>query len=416
LTVRRLRFSSCLLALGLATSPLLRADEHAGCGEINNSSNNRLSVFKILKATGALELVMEIPTGGHGSHGGYYSLPQIAATHPNRDGRACVFVVNAGTHDITAFRAHVGVPPPNAPCDCFHELADRESASQDIAPMGPLGGGVAVHPNGAKLYSANPGNSTISTYDIGADCSLSRQEMSLPAPDRPADIQITRVRSGQICLALTSPTEDRVSLYRAPSAGGGAGPPGGGLSLVSHYDVPGPGMATGAEFSTRLLRDTLYVVKADPSRMVIVRFHVNGDCTLETSPDPKLTVLNTGRSSNLAELDPENRCLFVHSELSSSISLLTANHPPSMLTTFAVNPLSGDLQPVTTVEDSAFFPAGIGFADVPELGQRFMYYTSFSREVLRRRVNGCLPGPVIGAGVRTGVPGTGLLRALTVLQ
>ena len=414
MTVRRLRFPACLLALGLLPGPL-RADEHAGCADINNSSNNRLSVFKILRATGGLELVQEIPTGGHGSHGGYYSLPQIASTRPNRDGRACVFVVNAATHDITAFRANVG-HPPNAPCDCYHELAERVPASHDIAPMGPLGGGLAVHPDGTKLYSANPGNSTISTFDIGPDCSLSRQEMSLPAPDRPADIQITQVRSGQRCLALTSPTTDRVSLYRVTSSGAGAGPSGGGLSLVASYDVPGPGLASGAEFSSRVLRDTLYVVKADPTRMVIVRYHVNGDCSLVTTPDPKVTVLGTGRSSNLAELDPENRCLFVHSELSSSISLLTANHPPSMLTTFAVNPVSGDLQPVTTVEDSAFFPAGLGFADVAELGQRFIYYTSFSREVFRRRVDGCVPGPVIGSGVRTGVPGTGLLRTLTVLQ
>jgi hypothetical protein len=410
LTVPRRSLSlSCLLALGLGVPPL-RANEHAGCADINNSSNNRISVFKILRRNGELQLVQEIPTGGHGSHGGYYSLPQIAATGTRGDGRACVFLVNAATHDITAFRVAVG-HPPNAPCDCYHEVANRVSASDDTAPFGTRGGGVAVHPDGTKLYSANPGNSTISTFDIASDCSLTRTEASLAAPDQPADIQVTQLRSGARCVALTSPTANRVSLYRAA--------PGGGLSLVNNYDVPGPGMATGAEFSSKVVRDTLYIVKADPSRMVIVRYHVNGDCTLETTPDPRLTIVGSGRASNVAELDPENRCLFVHSQLSPSIGLLTANHPPSTLTTFAVNPLSGDLTPVTTVEDSAFFPAGMGFADVGEPGsvsQRFMYYTSFSREVFRRPVSGCLPGPIIGTGVRTGVPGTGLLRTLTVLQ
>ena len=396
--------SWCLLAL--AVSPL-RANEHAGCADINNSSNNRISVFKILRATGELQLVQEIPTGGHGSDGGFYSLPQIAATRPNRDGKACVFVVNAATHDITAFRTNVG-HPPDAPCDCFHERVHRVPVSDDLAPMGPLGGGVAVHPDGTKLYSANPGNNTISTFDIAPDCSLSRVEATLAAPDRPADIQATQLRSGARCVALTSPSTDHVNLYRAA--------PGGLLSLVNSYDVPGPGVATGAEFSSKLVRDTLYVVKADPGRMVVVRYHVNGDCSLESGPDPRLTVVNTGRSSNLAELDPENRCLFLHSQRSSSISLLTANHPPSTLTTFSVNPVNGDLQPVATVEDSAFLPAGLGFADVGEGALRFMYYTSFSREVFRRPVKGCLPGPVVGTGVQTGVPGTGLLRTLVVLQ
>jgi 6-phosphogluconolactonase (cycloisomerase 2 family) len=390
----------------LALAAPLGANEHAGCADINNSSNNRLSVFKILKTTGALELVQEIPTGGHGADGGYYSLPQIASTRANRDGKACVFVVNAATHDITAFRAAVG-HPLEAPCDCFHEIVQRLPVSDDVAAMGNLGGGVAVSPDGSKLYSANPGNSTVSTFDIAPDCSLSRVEAILPAPERPADIQATQLRTGGRCVALTSPSTNRVSLYRAA--------PTGMLAAASSYEVPGPGQPSGAKFSSRLARDTLYVVKADPARLVVVRYHVNGDCSLETSPGPMVTVLNTGRSSSVAELDPENRCLFVHTQRSPSISLLTANHPPSTLATFSVNPVSGDLQPVTTVEDSAFLPAGLDFADIPGVG-RFLYYTSFSREVFRRPVIGCVPGPVLGAGVRTGVPGTGLLRALTVLQ
>jgi 6-phosphogluconolactonase (cycloisomerase 2 family) len=395
-----------VFALGPAASSL-RAEGHDACADINNSSNNRLSVFKIVKGTGELQLVQEIPTGGHGSHGGYYSLPQIAATRPNADGKACVFAVNAATHDITAFRANVG-PPGNAPCDCFHEVVGRVTVADDQVALGRLGGGVAVHPDGTKLYSANPGSNTISTFDIAPDCSLNRMEATQGAPERPADIQAVRLKSGSQCVAVSSPVTDRVSLYRAG--------PGGMLSHVDSQLVPGPGRSAGLEFSNRVVQDSLYVVKADPARIVIVRYHVKNDCTLETLPEPRITVVPAGRSANVAELDPEHRCLFVPSHQSSSVGLLAANHPPSTLTTFAVHPFSGDLQPVTTVDDSAFLPSGLGFADISGLAQRFLYYTSFSREVFRRPVTGCMPGPVTGMGVRTGVQGTGLLRALVVLQ
>jgi hypothetical protein len=405
--------AALLLAL-IASSSTFRADEHNGCAAVNNVSNNRISIFEILGSTGELRLVQEIPTGGVGSDGGYISIPQIAATTP-RFGRSCIFASNAQTNSVTGVRLMMAVD--HAPVSADHAsarataVAPGPGASPGTAPapvgnppdasFGRLGGGLALHPDDTALYTSNPGSHNLTSYRVDSFCGLTLNGPRVPAPPAPADIQ---VKPDGRCLAIVSPEVDRVALYSVAADRT--------LVAAGQFAVPGPGHASGVEFSRLLATDTLYVTKAHPEQTVIVRYHVQPDCTLE--PAPAVTTVASGRSANVAKLDPENRCLFVPNQASASVTLLAANHPPSTLTTFSVNPITGDLTLEATVEDSAFLPSGLGFA-TNNAGERSLYYTSFSREVFRRRVVGCQPGPVLES-VRTGVRGTGLLRGLTIIQ
>jgi lactonase family protein with 7-bladed beta-propeller len=398
---RTLFFSALMMAALAWQAPGFRAHEHTGCGSVNNSSNNRITVFEILGTTGELKPVQEILTGGHGAHGGYYSIPQIAAT-PSKLGKACVFAANAATDDVSAFRVTIEQEPGKT-CPCQHDPVGLKPFSiGSDGRFGPLGGGVALAPDGGALYTANPGSSNLSTFTVEADCGLKLVGPRVTTAPRPSDIQ---VKPDGRCLAVASPTNNAVSMYRIGSDRL--------LTAAGQFAVPGPGRASGVEFSKTVAMDTLYVAKADPQSTVIARYHVRPDCSLEGSP--LITTVTSGRTSNVAKLDPENQCLYVPNQASASVSLLAANHPPSTLTTFVVDPDTGDLSQGTTVDDVSFYPAGLGFNETSD-GQRFLYYTSFGREILRRPVKGCTPGPVTAPPVPTGVAGTGLLRTLAIVR
>ncbi len=398
---RRLFLLALAVTASFWTTPF-RAHEHNACVEVNNSSNNRLGVFELLGATGQLKWVEEVTTGGVGSNGGYISIPQIASTAP-ADGRACVFAVNSATHDVTAFQVTME-QEPGAPCPCHNRAAGGPVSIGPGASFGPLGGGVAVTPDGLALYTANPGSSDITSFAVGPRCAINRAGLRVPAPPRPADIQ---VKPDGRCLAVSSPVSNRVAMYRIDTAHR--------LIPVRQFDVPGPGRAAGVEFSSRLGRDVLYVSKAVAEETVIVRFDVEGaSCRL--GAEPAVTRLPSGRTSSVARLDPDNRCLFTANHPSS---LLAVNHPPSTISAFAVDSDTGDLTHVTTVDDAAFYPAGMAFGHTFD-GTRHLYYTGFTREIFRRPVRGCVPGAVIGPGVRasleSSLPSTGPLRTLTIIE
>ena len=122
--------------------------------------------------------------------------------------------------------------------------------------------------------------------------------------------------------------------------------------------------------------------------------------------------------ASLAVLDPENLCLFVPHQ-NQKASPMSANHEPSGLTTFEVDPTTADLRLVATVEDDAVQPSGIAFLRATD-GQSHIYYTSFTREIRHRRVSRCVPGNPVGRPVRSSnspkVPPTGLLRMLTIVR
>jgi hypothetical protein len=404
---RRVSHLSALLLAALAwAAPASQADEHNGCASVNNTSNNRISVFETVGANGELKWVQEVTTGGIGSNGGFYSIPQIASTKP-RGGHACVFAVNAATDDISAFQVTIDHETPGD-CPCKHQQKGGGPISiGSDALFGRLGGGVAVTGNGTAngyaLYTANPGTSNISTFTVSDDCEPSLVGSRIPTPGPPADIQVKP--DGQ-CLAVSSPNTDSVAMY---SIG-----PQHLLTPAGIFPVPGPGTASGLEFSQpQLGRDSLYVAKADPDEIVIVGFKILPDCKLANNPG--ITRTTKGRAASVIRLDPDNRCLFVMNQRTETSSLLTANHPPSRLTSFAVEPGTGELRYVTTVDDVAFYPSGLEFGETLN-HERFVYYTSFSREILRRPVLGCQPGEIVAPTARTGVPGTGLLRGLTIIQ
>jgi hypothetical protein len=354
--------------------PEFSAHEHQGCMAVNNISNNRLGVFEILGATGALRWVADVPTGGVGRNGGYVSIPQIVSTAPE-NGRACIFAANAGTNDISAFEITIE-QEPGTPCPCSLKAAGTPAAIGAGAVFGGLGAGLAVTPDGKALYSANPGSSDITRYAVQRGCGIGLAGARVAAPPAPADIQM---KPDGRCLAVSSPLTDSVDMYRVGSDYA--------LTPAGRFDVPGPGQASGIEFSSRIARDSLYVTKAAEGRVVVVRFDVGDSCRLAAAP--AVSAVPTGRTSSVARLDPENRCLFVPSHTTSRLAV---NHPPSVLTAFTVDPLTGALTQPTTVDDVAFYPAGLELARTYE-GTPFLYYTSFTREIFRRRAERLRPGP-----------------------
>ena len=387
----------------LAWMPSFQAHEHTACVEVNNISNNRLGIFELLGLTGELKRVEEVTTGGVGRNGGYISIPQIVST-PAVAGHACVFAANAATNDVTAFDVAIE-KEVDTPCPCHNKAAGPPVSIGVGAIFGALGAGVAVTPDARTLYTLNPGSSDLSRFVIRRGCALQlvNERERTQAPPAPSDIQ---VKPDGRCVAVPSPVTDRVAMYRIGT--------GNELVRAGQFDVPGPGRATSVQFTRSVLADVLYVSKAASGQAVITRFDVDRECQLAR---PAVTAVTTGRMSSVAQLDPENLCLYAANH---TVATLAVNHPPSTLSAFSVNPLTGSLAHVITVEDVAFYPAGMGFGRTYS-GQRFLYYTSFTREIFRRPLAaGCLPGPVVRPGVPASenptLPATGPLRTLTIVQ
>lgn len=172
----------------------------------NQAAGNTVAVFD-RSADGSLSAAGEVPTGGLGSGGGLGNQGALALD----DGRRFLFVVNAGSNDVSAFRIRPG----------GLTLVDR------VGSGGVLPISVTVSRN--LLYALNAGSESapgsISGFRIGHDGSLS----AIPDSTRP--LSAAAVGPAQIqfdpkgdTLVVTEKATNTISTYTVGRDGIASGP------------------------------------------------------------------------------------------------------------------------------------------------------------------------------------------------
>jgi hypothetical protein len=363
----------CIYVNNDSSTPAGASNSTDGCG-----GANCVSVLSFGTGDDVMRLIRSIPTGGQGIGGGYTSSPRIAATPPGM-AQGCLFVVNAGSDDISAFVYRLHDNGSLAPV--------RGSPFSTGGRFGELGGGVTLHPRGQFLYTSNSGSDSISSFLIRPDCGLMLLQ-PVPAPVAPADLQVNRAGS---CMAVASLAENMVAMYDVREVF---------PREVARYPVAGPGAASGVEFSSRLDIPKLYVGKENPDQTVVTSYTVNDDCTLAGDN----VTISEGLNSAVTKLTPDESCLFV------------PNQDGGTMTTFTVDPASGELTLVGTFDGFATLTATVVFAS-GDTGLKLLTNVYDPRQVARRNVmEGCVPGP-LDQEIATGIvsPG-GLLRGIVVAQ
>ena len=116
---------------------------------------NSSTIYKI-NSNGTLTQVKVLQTGGTGLGGGFFAEHGTTVTQ----NATCLFVVDAGSDDIAAFRASSFTRVGN-----FSNAALSFSASD-------AGGSIALTPNGKYLYGGYSGSGNVGEWKVNSDCSL----------------------------------------------------------------------------------------------------------------------------------------------------------------------------------------------------------------------------------------------------
>jgi lactonase family protein with 7-bladed beta-propeller len=125
----------------------------------DNASGNSASIYTLNTNTGVLTHLMDLPTGGTGSGGGYFATVGNGAAVTGIVG--CLFVNDAGSSDIASFNVDL------------QNLNVTKVGNFSNPALSSFGGSIAVSPNGKFLYATYATSANIGAWAVNSDCSLS---------------------------------------------------------------------------------------------------------------------------------------------------------------------------------------------------------------------------------------------------
>jgi len=308
-SARILVFAAALLALTAWLTGAAAARGNAGAvyTSTNQVSGNAVAVFE-RGADGALTPAGQYPTGGLGTGGGLGSQGALALSNGGR----FLFVVNAGSNDVSAFRVKSG----------GLTVVDR-IASGGVRP-------ISLTTDRDLLYVLNAGSEAsagnISGFRVGSDGSLdaiagSTRPLSA-ASVGPAQIQFDP--SGAT-LAVTEKATSRIATYVVGASGIASGPNvqassgetpfgfafdkrgrlivseafGGRASALSSYDV-------GADGGLSVISSSVPAAEERASCWVVTTGNGKFAYTTNTGTG-SISGYAIGRDGNLSLLDPDGR-------------------------------------------------------------------------------------------------------------
>ncbi|MFZ0286687.1 MAG: beta-propeller fold lactonase family protein [Terriglobales bacterium] len=124
----------------------------------DNSSGNSATIYSLNTSTGVLTHVMDLPTGGLGSSGGYFATTGTGAVVTGITG--CLLVYDGGSSDIASFNVNL------------RTFNITKVGNFSNGALTSSGGSLAVSPNGKFLYATYPGTENLGAWTVNADCSL----------------------------------------------------------------------------------------------------------------------------------------------------------------------------------------------------------------------------------------------------
>ena len=294
--------SIALMITGLASYPASLAAQ-ARFVYANNDlfPGNNVSAFSV-DATGNLTEIPNSPfaTGGDGTGGGAYAVNRIVVASP-AGGKNFLYAVNDGSQNIAAFAIDPNLggltAVPTSP------YATSGTGWNDIS--------LAASPNGQFLFAGVSANSSVATFGIAADGSLS-QLSSIAIGKAPAGMKVSP-DGKYLAVGLPGFGSGAVAMFSIASNGA--------LTMINGapFADSGPGFLAGVDIDCA-------------SGHVFGGEMINGNSTVDVftiGSSGALSVIqgspfssSAGTNSNVAVLNPADQFLFVSNQGSTSITTL----------------------------------------------------------------------------------------------
>jgi len=154
-------FAVLALALlpGLLCSTALAATSYVVTNN-DNASGNSATIYALDRASGTLTHLLDLPTGGTGSNGGYFATVGVGAIATGVTG--CLYVYDSGSSDIAGFSVDLRT---------LNIVKVGNFSSPGLISQYP-GGSLALTPNNKFLYVTYATSENIGVWGLNPDCSL----------------------------------------------------------------------------------------------------------------------------------------------------------------------------------------------------------------------------------------------------
>lgn len=126
----------------------------------DNPNGNSISIYLLNANTGVLTHHSDLPTGGFGEGGGYFSTASAGAVITGMTG--CLFAYDTGSSDIAGFTVNLAAL----------QLKQVGNFSNPALIAQFPGGSLALSPNGSFLYATYATSENIGAWAVNSDCSL----------------------------------------------------------------------------------------------------------------------------------------------------------------------------------------------------------------------------------------------------
>jgi hypothetical protein len=126
----------------------------------DNPSGNSVTIYALDSASGTLNHLLDLPTGGLGSNGGYFATVGVGAVATGPVG--CLYAYDSGSSDIAAFHVDLGTL----------DIVKVGNFSNPGLLSAYPGGSLALTPNSKFLYANYPTTENLAAWKINSDCSL----------------------------------------------------------------------------------------------------------------------------------------------------------------------------------------------------------------------------------------------------
>jgi hypothetical protein len=156
----KLGWVSVLMALAFLCSACFASSSYVVTNN-DNLNGNSATIYSLDESTGQLTLLMDLPTGGFGSNGGFDATVGTGAAMTETGG--CLLVYDTGSSDIASFRVDLKTM----------DVTRVGNFSNSALLSGYPGGSLAVTPNGKFLYATYASSENIGSWAVNSDCSLS---------------------------------------------------------------------------------------------------------------------------------------------------------------------------------------------------------------------------------------------------
>ncbi len=330
---------SCILALLVVSTcvlaPQMRAADSAGTPFVvtNNNLNGPNTISALALASGGLDFLGSLPTGGNGSGGGSFAISRAVVYVKGAD--QCGFFSDSGSSDVAAFKK-------------VNTGGKKVGDFKDPKGNGGSGtsGGIGLTVGGDYLFAGYAGSSNIGVFKILAGCKL-KLVGTKALPNAASGIRATP--NGKTVVVAFGYGANQVDSFS--------------VSATGKLTEKGPYTATAGAAGVDITKDGKYAIFGDavgtPTEIEIYPINADGSLGKDNNFGGDGS-LGAGVDSSNVWLSPNEKFIYVTNNLSAQITSLAFTEATLGLTYVNITTLKDSSQIISTAEAATSSPTGNG--------------------------------------------------------